>query len=127
MWFHALLLAALTNALPREKYTKPNFVVLFVDDMGIDQIRVPKSAGIYGYTGNNSTISTPSLAKLASEGLLFQTWYSSFHLCSPSRASMMTGELKLELGSLTTSRALGTRRQIESMQCPILPKPRVRV
>ena len=32
-------------------------------------------------------------AKYASEGLLFQTWYSSFHYCSPSRGSMMTGRL----------------------------------
>ena len=53
--------------------------------MGIDQISVPTPADVYGYSGNNHTISTPNLAKFASEGLLFQTWYSSFHVCSPSR------------------------------------------
>ena len=51
--------------------------------MGIDQIEVPTPSNVYGYTGNNGTIKTPNLAKFATEGLLFQTWYSSFHVCSP--------------------------------------------
>ena len=67
--------------------------VLCVQDMGLAQIDVPKPAGIYGYSGDAGNISTPNLAKYASEGLLFQTWYSSFHYCSPSRGSMMTGRL----------------------------------
>lgn len=78
--------------------SKPNFLVFFVDDMGIDQIAVPKPAGWVGYTGNNGTIATPNFAKLASEGLLFQNWYSSFHVCSPSRASMMTGRYSIRSG-----------------------------
>jgi hypothetical protein len=57
--------------------------------MGLAQIDVPKPAGIYGYSGDGGNITTPNLAKFASEGLLFQTWYSSFHYCSPSRGSMM--------------------------------------
>ena len=64
-----------------------------LQDMGLAQIDVPKPAGIYGYSGDAGNISTPNLAKYASEGLLFQTWYSSFHYCSPSRGSMMTGRL----------------------------------
>jgi len=51
---------------------KPNFLVLFVDDMGIDQIEVPESQRQYGMTGNNGTISTPHISRLASEGLVFQ-------------------------------------------------------
>jgi arylsulfatase A len=66
--------------------------------MGIDQIEVPKPSNVYGYTGNNGTIKTPNLAKFATEGLLFQTWYSSFHVCSPSRASMMTGRYSIRNG-----------------------------
>ena len=66
--------------------------------MGLAQIDVPKPAGIYGYSGDGGNITTPNLAKFASEGLLFQTWYSSFHYCSPSRGSMMTGRLPVRLG-----------------------------
>ena len=55
-----------TQAAPAAS-KKPNFVVLFVDDMGIAQIDVPKPAGIYGYSGDGGNISTPNLAKFASE------------------------------------------------------------
>lgn len=66
--------------------------------MGIDQIQVPVAQRSYGYTGNNGTILTPHISQLASEGLVFQTWYSAFHLCSPSRAAMMTGRLPIRSG-----------------------------
>lgn len=81
--------------------TKPNFVVLFVDDMGIDQVGVdhtPYGGKLYGYSGHNGTIATPNVARLAAEGLLFQTWYSAFHVCSPSRAAMLTGRHDVRLG-----------------------------
>ena len=66
--------------------------------MGLNQIDVPTPGGFYGYTGDNGTVSTPNLAKFASEGMVFQTWYSSFHVCSPSRASMMTGRYSVRSG-----------------------------
>ena len=94
-----MMLATLSSAFLSSAFAaKPNFVVLFVDDMGIDQIQVPHPDSVYGYTGNNGTITTPNLAKFTSEGLLFQTWYSSFHVCSPSRASMMTGRYSIRSG-----------------------------
>eukprot|EP01047_Picozoa_sp_COSAG01_P089997 COSAG01_NODE_21951_length_878_cov_0.989730_2_plen_183_part_00 len=77
---------------------KPNFLILFVDDMGIDQIEVPATQRQYGYTGNNHTIKTPHVSQLASEGLVFQHWYSGYHICSPSRAAMMTGRLPIRSG-----------------------------
>ena len=42
---------------------------LCLQDMGLAQIDVPKPAGIYGYSGDAGNISTPNLAKYASEGL----------------------------------------------------------
>ena len=84
-----LLAAQLSFVSPA--VAKPNVVILFVDDMGINQIEVPPAQRQYGYTGNDHTISTPHISKLASEGLVFQTWYSAFHVCSPSRAAMMVG------------------------------------
>ena len=52
-----LLSAHLLAASDTTAATKPNFVILFVDDMGIDQIQVPAAQRAYGYTGNNGTIS----------------------------------------------------------------------
>lgn len=51
-----------------------------------------------GFAGDNGTISTPNLDKFAAEGVAFTSWYSAFHVCSPSRASMMTGRLSVRTG-----------------------------
>ena len=87
------VLKASTTALP----AKPNFLVFFVDDMGLNQLNLGDSR-LYGYSGDNNTIATPHVKKLAKEGMTFQNWYSSFHYCSPSRGSMMTGRLPVRLG-----------------------------
>eukprot|EP01046_Picozoa_sp_COSAG06_P002326 COSAG06_NODE_82_length_25183_cov_133.214240_4_plen_120_part_00 len=72
--------------------------------MGIDQIEVPAAQRTFGYSGNNGTIKTPNIKALAAEGLVFQCWYSGFHLCSLSRAAMLTGRLPIRsgVGSPTT-------------------------
>ncbi|EDQ92898.1 uncharacterized protein MONBRDRAFT_13963, partial [Monosiga brevicollis MX1] len=41
---------------------------------------------------------TPHLEKLAASGMTFTQWYSTFHVCSPSRASMMTGRYSVRSG-----------------------------
>lgn len=78
----------------------PNIVILFVDDMGSNQVNVPIATthNFHSYTGDNHTITTPNVARLAREGMLFQTWYSGFQVCSPSRASLMTGRLPVRVG-----------------------------
>lgn len=51
-----------------------------------------------GWAGDNGTIATPNLDKFAREGVAFTSWYSAFHVCSPSRAAMMTGRLSVRSG-----------------------------
>lgn len=60
----------------------PNIVVLFIDDMGQNQVNVPaaRDHGFVSYTGDSGTISTPNVAKLGEEGMVFQTWYSAFQV-----------------------------------------------
>ena len=94
MWLLATAIAAVAGT----QADKPNFLVIFVDDMGLDQIEVPASQRAYSMTGNNFTIKTPNVKRLASEGLVFQNWYSAYHICSPSRAAMMTGRLPIRSG-----------------------------
>jgi arylsulfatase A len=67
---------------------KPNFLVLFADDLGAGDLQV------YGHP----TTITPNLDALAAGGTRFTQWYSGFHVCTPSRASMMTGRLPIRLG-----------------------------
>jgi len=69
--------------------SKPNILVLFADDLGSGDL------GVYGHP----TIRTPNLDKLANEGVRFTQWYSGFHVCSPSRSSMMTGRIPIRIGT----------------------------
>lgn len=76
----ALLAAALLSCSRKE--TKPNFVFILVDDLGWTDL------GSYGSTFHE----TPNLDRLASEGILFTDAYASSPVCSPTRASIMTGK-----------------------------------
>ena len=89
----ALLLAAAVAAAPA---AKPNVLLLFADDLGFNQLALPRQP--YGYTGVDGAIRTPHLAKFAAEGTTFMHWYSGFHVCTPSRASLMTGRLPVRVG-----------------------------
>ncbi|MCF6358629.1 MAG: sulfatase-like hydrolase/transferase, partial [Draconibacterium sp.] len=60
---------------------QPNFVVVFIDDMGYGDI------GTQGATG----WTTPNLDKMASEGMRFTNFYSAQPVCSASRAGLLTG------------------------------------
>ncbi len=60
--------------------TKPNFVVILIDDMG------------YGDIGpfNSKLNRTPNLDRMAAEGMKLTSFYAA-PVCTPSRAQMMTG------------------------------------
>jgi len=58
----------------------PNFVVIFIDDMGYGDIEP------YGSKVNR----TPNLVRMASEGMKLTSFYAA-PVCTPSRAQMMTG------------------------------------
>ena len=58
---------------------KPNVVVVLVDDVGFSDV------GCFG-----SEISTPVLDSLAANGLRFTNFHSN-PMCSPTRASLLTG------------------------------------
>jgi arylsulfatase A len=60
--------------------TKPNFVVIFIDDMGYADI------GPFGATKQK----TPHLDKMAKDGMKMTSFYAA-PVCSVSRAQMMTG------------------------------------
>ncbi len=59
----------------------PNIILIFCDDLGYGDV------GCYGSTKNR----TPILDQLANDGVRFTDFYSSSPVCTPSRASLMTG------------------------------------
>ncbi len=65
-----------------ENAPKPNFLFLLVDDLGWADL------GCYGSTFHE----TPHLDRLAKEGVRFTDAYTAASICSPTRASLMTGK-----------------------------------
>ncbi|RKX45250.1 MAG: sulfatase [Verrucomicrobia bacterium] len=78
---------------------KPNFVFIFVDDMGWTGTSVEM------IKGNPETKSdfyqTPNIEKLAEQGMRFSNAYSPAALCTPSRAAILTGKTPAELHMTT--------------------------
>ena len=72
--------------------SKPNIIVVLVDDLGFNQI------SSYGRGMSNGNFKTPNIDKLASDGVLCTNGYSSSPVCSPSRASLLTGRFATRFG-----------------------------
>ena len=80
-------------ALSIQGADKPNFVLIFIDDMGYGDI------GPFGSKINR----TPHLDRMAMEGRKLTSFYVASPVCTPSRAALMTGcypqRVGLERGS----------------------------
>ncbi len=67
---------------------KPNFVFILIDDMGV------KDLTCYG----SSFYETPNIDRIASEGMLFTDAYAACPVCSPTRASILSGKYPATVG-----------------------------
>lgn len=81
-----VVLVALPSSVGAER--PPNFVVFFVDNLG------------YGNTEpfGSQLHKTPNLNRMAKEGRLFTHFYVSSGVCTPSRASLLTGVYPRRIG-----------------------------
>ena len=68
---------------------RPNIVFILADDLGWSDTT------LYGTT---KFYQTPNLARLAKRGMLFTRAYSASPLCSPTRASLLTGQSPARIG-----------------------------
>ncbi len=66
----------------------PNFIIIFADDLGYGDL------GCYG----SKTIQTPNLDRMAAEGMRFSDFSVTCSVCSPSRASLLTGRYPSRCG-----------------------------
>lgn len=65
----------------------PNIVFILADDLGVHEM------SCYG----NKYYESPNIDKLANEGMLFTDAYAACPVCSPTRASIMTGKYPARL------------------------------
>ena len=77
-----VVLLTACNQISEKTNEKPNVVFILVDDLGW------KDVGCYG----SDYYQTPNVDKLAQAGVRFLNGYAACTVCSPSRASIMTGK-----------------------------------
>jgi arylsulfatase A-like enzyme len=75
---------------------RPNIVLIMADDMGW---------GETGYRGH-PVLKTPHLDSMAASGLRFERFYAGAPVCSPTRASVLTGRANDRTGVLSHGYAL---------------------
>ena len=83
------ILTVLSGCKPNTRafVKQPNIVLILVDDLGSHQL------GSYG----SIFYETPHIDKLALEGIKFTNAYAASTVCSPTRASIMTGKYPARL------------------------------
>ena len=80
--FLLFLFAFSISSLNLPAKRRPNIIFFLVDDLG------QRDVGCYGSQFHE----TPAIDQLAKEGMRFTNAYATCHVCSPSRASILTGK-----------------------------------
>ncbi len=93
-----------------KKESKPNIVIIYADDIGYGDL------SCYGY----SSVKTPNVDKLASEGIRFTNAHCVASTSTPSRYSLLTGEYAWRLAG--TGIAAGDAAMIIKPERATMPK-----
>ena len=90
----------------KEDLKKPNIVLIIADDLGYSQL------GCYG----SDYYKTPHIDNLAKSGMRFTNAYSAAPVCSPTRASIVTGKYPARLN--ITDYIPGDKNKSELLEIP---------
>ena len=91
---------------------RPNIILIMTDDQG------------WGQTGyyNHPVLKTPNLDEMARNGIRFDRFYAGAPVCSPTRASVLTGRVNDRTGVFDHGYALRTQEKtIAQAFCVNLP------
>ncbi|GGK27430.1 acetylglucosamine-6-sulfatase [Yeosuana aromativorans] len=80
--FSLVFLSLLSSCKEKEVKKKPNFLFILVDDQPYDALESSKR---YPF------LKTPNMQRLQDEGVTFKNYFVTQSICSPSRASFLTG------------------------------------
>jgi arylsulfatase A len=86
-WLLVFSFSIINLGLSLSAQTQPNVVILLADDLGY------KDVGCYG-----GPVQTPAIDQLAKDGVRFTDFYSGCAVCSPSRATLLTGRHHIRTG-----------------------------
>ena len=77
----SLIILSLIIISCKKNFSTPNFLFIVVDDLGYRDLSVMGS----------DFYETPNIDRIALEGTIFTQGYANASVCSPSRASLLTG------------------------------------
>lgn len=81
-------LGAMADAARASEAERPNMVLIVFDDLGQGDL------GAY----RSSAPATPRLDRLATQGAVFESYYSPMPYCTPARAGLLTGRWPIRTG-----------------------------
>jgi len=102
----ALTAAAVSIPFAKTRHRKPNIIMILVDDLGWTDL------GCFG----SDLYKTPKIDKIARQGVRFSDAYAACTVCSPTRASLLTGKYPARLH--VTDWIYGENRQQEKLINP---------
>ena len=107
----AVFFVGCVNKAEKEEVKHPNVIFFLVDDLGWSDV------GCYG----SKYYETPAIDQLAGEGMRFENAYAACCVCSPSRASILSGKYP---GRLHITHAIpidgSARMAAQGIQTPLL-------
>ena len=83
-----LLITGLSVACSKRQQSKPNVVILLIDDAGYAD---------FGFAGSKD-LQTPNIDKLAESGVVFSDAHVTASVCGPSRAGLLSGLYQQRFG-----------------------------
>lgn len=109
----AFLFVVVCGDLHAQDDSKPNFIVVLIDDMGYGDL------SCYG----NERVTTQHIDRLAGEGIRFTQYYSAAPICSPSRVGITTGQFPARWGitSFLNHRKANRQRGMNQWLDPAAP------
>lgn len=97
------------TALATARIERPNIVVVIVDDLRFDEF----------HAGGHPYLETPNIDRLASEGALFVNAFHAVPLCSPNRASLLTGQYPSRHGIIDNMSRDLLSHKLETFNIPL--------
>jgi len=88
---------------------RPNLVVVVVDDLRWDEF----------HAGGHPYLETPNIDRLAAEGALFTNAFHAVPLCSPNRATLLTGQFPSRHGIIDNLARDLTSHHLETFNIPL--------
>ena len=88
---------------------RPNLVVVVVDDLRWDEF----------HAGGHPYLETPNIDRLAAEGALFTQSFHAVPLCSPNRATLLTGQFPSRHGIIDNLARDLTSHHLETFNIPL--------